>query len=66
MGAVGPAVTWVKPSRCDTATCPEVRIGPADVAIRDSDRPDQIVVFSHDGWRELVDAVKDGEFDGEG
>jgi hypothetical protein len=44
--------------------CPQVaRNVPGVVALRDSERPDEIVTMSTDGWARLSAAVKAGEFD---
>ena len=53
---------WIKSGRCDTANCAEVSIGDASVAIRNSDKPDQYIVFSILDWHTFIEGVKAGEF----
>ncbi|HEX5596345.1 MAG TPA: DUF397 domain-containing protein [Micromonosporaceae bacterium] len=44
--------------------CPEVATNiPGVVALRDSERPKEIVTMSPGGWADLVAAVKAGEYD---
>ncbi|QKV94710.1 DUF397 domain-containing protein [Streptomyces sp. NA02950] len=44
--------------------CPQVAVNvPGVVAIRDSERPAEVVTMTLDGWRDLTLAVKAGKFD---
>ncbi len=64
MDAVAAGVSdWRTPSACDSSACAAVRIGLTDVAVRNTDRPDVAVVFSHEEWRAFIDAARAGEFD---
>ncbi|MFI9598977.1 DUF397 domain-containing protein [Streptomyces sp. NPDC052043] len=44
--------------------CPEVATNvPGQVALRDSERPDEIVTMSTGGWAMLRAAIQAGEYD---
>lgn len=51
---------------CDSSACISVHVGLTDVTIRDTERPDQVIVASLESWRAFREAVKRGEFDEEG
>lgn len=55
---------WVA-VRCDNSSprCPEVTAEGGNVLIRDSERPDEIVTFSRDGWTQFLADARDGRFD---
>lgn len=54
---------WLRPSSCDSSACAELRIGLTDVSVRNSQRPDQTVVFDHAEWAALLADAKAGRFD---
>ena len=55
---------YVRPSHCIGGIgCPEVKIEPDCVRLRLSDRPNKSQTFSYQEWRDLVRAVKAGEYD---
>ncbi|MFG2909335.1 DUF397 domain-containing protein [Kitasatospora sp. NPDC048286] len=57
-------LSWRKPSACgDGNNCPEVAIGPDAVYVRSSLRPDAIAQLDVSEWRDLVAAIRVGEFD---
>ncbi|MER7842946.1 DUF397 domain-containing protein [Kitasatospora sp. NPDC096077] len=44
--------------------CPEVALNvPGVVALRDSERPGEVVTMTREAWVEFTSAVKSGEFD---
>jgi hypothetical protein len=54
---------WHRSRRCETGACVEAtRIGD-DYAIRDSQRPDLVLRFSGEAWREFTASVRSGHFD---
>ncbi|MFE4519194.1 DUF397 domain-containing protein [Kitasatospora sp. NPDC056783] len=54
---------WQRPKSCaDANACPEVAIGPDAVFVRSSLRPDGIAQLTPDEWRDLVSAIRAGEF----
>ncbi|MBD0692508.1 DUF397 domain-containing protein [Streptomyces sp. CBMA123] len=56
--------TWIRPSACSNAgNCPEVAIAPDAVYIRSSLLPDAIAQLTPTEWRDLVSAIRNGEFD---
>ncbi|MBO1420188.1 DUF397 domain-containing protein [Streptomyces sp. FH025] len=56
--------TWKRPKACaDANSCPEVAMGPDAVFVRSSLRPDAIAQLTADEWRDLVSAIRNGEFD---
>lgn len=54
---------WVRPSACNGGGCPEVRVIGDRVAVRDSNRPDEVARFGPADFAALVAAVKRGEYD---
>ncbi|MGW3229486.1 DUF397 domain-containing protein [Kitasatospora sp. NPDC001095] len=57
-------LSWRKPSACgDGNNCPEVAIGPDGIYVRSSLRRDAIAQLTLDEWRDLVSAIRAGEFD---
>ncbi|MFF2141361.1 DUF397 domain-containing protein [Kitasatospora sp. NPDC058190] len=58
------ALHWKRPEACpDGSSCPEVAIGPDSVYVRSSLLPDAIAQLTTDEWRDLVSAIRAGEFD---
>ncbi|MFF1644508.1 DUF397 domain-containing protein [Streptomyces sp. NPDC058240] len=62
-----PVFEFVSATMCrdkKVGNCPQVALNvPGTVAVRDSERPDQVVTMTADGWASLAAAVKAGEFD---
>ncbi len=58
-----PDETWRRPTRCDSASCAEVAIGQMTVVIRNSQRPDDRVIFDHDEWSAFLADAKAGRHD---
>ncbi|MEU3566665.1 DUF397 domain-containing protein [Kitasatospora sp. NPDC006786] len=57
-------LSWKRPEACpDGASCPEVAIAPDAVYVRSSLLPDAIAQLTPDEWRDLVSAIRAGEFD---
>jgi len=59
-------VTWIRSSRCDSATCVEAWPDPAGdtVQVRDSKDPDgPRLRFGRGAWETFVAGVKAGAFD---
>jgi hypothetical protein len=55
---------WHRSSRCSSDACVEIRVTPADVQVRGSQRPDAgALSFDHEEWRAFVAGVRNGEFD---
>ncbi|MDH6707067.1 hypothetical protein P3T27_003796 [Kitasatospora sp. MAA19] len=55
---------WRKPSACgDGNNCPEVAITSDTVYIRSSLLPDAVAHLTTDEWRDLLTAIRAGEFD---
>lgn len=55
---------WERPAACSNASnCPEVSIGPDAVYVRSSLLPDAIAQLTPAEWRDLVSAIRAGEFD---
>lgn len=57
-------MNWIKPQRCDNSSpnCPEVAADDeGNRFVRDSERPDQVVMFSPGGWDALVGSIQDGQ-----
>ncbi|MFE6054305.1 DUF397 domain-containing protein [Kitasatospora sp. NPDC056446] len=54
----------MRPSACANASnCPEVSINPDAVYVRSSLLPDAIAQLTPTEWRDLVSAIRAGEFD---
>ncbi|MFJ1934995.1 DUF397 domain-containing protein [Kitasatospora sp. NPDC088160] len=57
-------LTWQRPESCgDAASCPEVAVTSDAVYVRSSLRPDAIAQLDVTEWRDLVSAIRAGEFD---
>ncbi|WBP88691.1 DUF397 domain-containing protein [Kitasatospora cathayae] len=58
------SVHWKRPAACaDANACPEVAIAPDAVYVRSSLLPDSVAQLTPTEWRDLVSAIRDGEFD---
>lgn len=56
---------WIKPANCESATCLEVRrTGLGNVALRNSNDVNHVVVVSGPEFTALVEAAKAGFYDG--
>ncbi|MFB7905573.1 DUF397 domain-containing protein [Kitasatospora sp. NPDC001309] len=56
--------SWIRPSACANAgNCPEVAVTPDAVYVRSSLLPDAIAQLTPAEWRDLVAAIRNGEFD---
>ncbi|MFE3877823.1 DUF397 domain-containing protein [Kitasatospora sp. NPDC059146] len=56
--------SWIRPAACANANaCPEVAVTPDAVYVRSSLLPDAIAQLTPAEWRDLVAAIRDGEFD---
>ncbi|MFI6113734.1 DUF397 domain-containing protein [Kitasatospora sp. NPDC051164] len=57
-------LNWRRPDACgEGASCPEVAIGPDAVYVRSSLLPDAIAQLTPTEWRDLVSAIRNGEYD---
>ncbi|GHF61972.1 hypothetical protein GCM10018790_44950 [Kitasatospora xanthocidica] len=57
-------VEWRKPNACgDGNNCPEVAITSDAVYVRSSLLPDAVAQLTPTEWRDLVSAIRAGEFD---
>ncbi|MEU6970111.1 DUF397 domain-containing protein [Kitasatospora aureofaciens] len=55
---------WQRPTACgDGNNCPEVAIAPDAVYVRSSLLPDAVARLTPSEWRDLVSAIRNGEFD---
>jgi hypothetical protein len=55
---------WYKASRCaGDHHCVEVADLDAGVAMRNSQRPEDVLTFPKAAWRDLIAGVKAGDFD---
>ncbi|MFJ9694145.1 DUF397 domain-containing protein [Kitasatospora sp. NPDC101183] len=55
---------WKRPKTCaDANACPEVAIGANAVYVRSSLLPDAIAQLTPIEWRDLLTAIRAGEFD---
>ncbi|MFD4394118.1 DUF397 domain-containing protein [Kitasatospora sp. NPDC058397] len=55
---------WQRPESCgDGASCPEVAVTSEAIYIRSSLLPDAIAQLTPAEWRDLVSAIRAGEFD---
>ncbi|MEK2492290.1 DUF397 domain-containing protein [Kitasatospora purpeofusca] len=55
---------WRRPSLCgDGNNCPEVAITGDTVHLRSSLRPTEVTQLTPTEWRDLLTAVRNGEFD---
>ncbi|MFJ2867299.1 DUF397 domain-containing protein [Kitasatospora sp. NPDC087314] len=58
------AIDWKRPEACgEGASCPEVAITSDAVYIRSSLLPDAVAHLTTDEWRDLLTAIRAGEFD---
>jgi hypothetical protein len=63
-GAVWRRAVWRRASDCAHADCVEVAFAGGQAALRDSKRPDGVVlVFTAAEWAAFVAGVRRGEFD---
>lgn len=59
-----PESAWRKSSRSAANGCVEVALLPDHVAVRDSkDRGGPSLLFTKAEWKELIDRIREGEFD---
>ncbi|MFJ2189578.1 DUF397 domain-containing protein [Kitasatospora sp. NPDC087861] len=57
-------IRWKRPDACaDANACPEVAITSDTVYIRSSLLPDAVAHLTTDEWRDLLTAIRAGEFD---
>ncbi|MBD0671231.1 DUF397 domain-containing protein [Streptomyces sp. CBMA156] len=57
-------LAWTRPSSCaNSNNCPEVAVTDGAVYVRSSLLPDAIAQLTPDEWRNLVSAIRSGEFD---
>ncbi|MFD5465290.1 DUF397 domain-containing protein [Kitasatospora sp. NPDC127059] len=57
-------LVWQRPTTCgDGNNCPEVAVTPDAVYVRSSLLPDAVAQLTPDEWRDLVAAIRNGEFD---
>ncbi|MFE7590873.1 DUF397 domain-containing protein [Kitasatospora sp. NPDC057512] len=57
-------LSWTRPTSCaNSNNCPEVAMAPEAVYVRSSLLPDAIAQLTPDEWRDLVSAIRAGEFD---
>lgn len=54
---------WTKSSFCDSSACVEVMITDKAVYIRDTEKPDDIVITTRESWDFVMLGVRAGEFD---
>ncbi|MFE3503580.1 DUF397 domain-containing protein [Kitasatospora sp. NPDC059160] len=55
---------WTRPGGCpDGSSCPEVAVTPDAVYVRSSLLPDAVAQLTPTEWRDLVAAIRNGEFD---
>jgi hypothetical protein len=55
---------WRRARRCDSGACVEIgNLGELIVIRSSTDSGGTRISLSHDGWREFVAGVKDGDFD---
>jgi hypothetical protein len=59
------ALSWFRSTACTGGNC--IEAAPADggtlVALRDSKRPDTVLMFSASAWNDFLDGVAEGDFD---
>ena len=53
---------WHKATFCSGGQCVEVAEVGSSILIRNSNRPDQVLAFTHEEWDVFVKGVKNGEF----
>ncbi|MEV8323830.1 DUF397 domain-containing protein [Kitasatospora sp. NPDC056731] len=57
-------LTWQRPEACgEGPSCPEVAVTSDAVYVRSSLLPDAIAQLTTDEWRDLLSAIRAGEFD---
>ncbi|MEU8920975.1 DUF397 domain-containing protein [Kitasatospora sp. NPDC048545] len=55
---------WKRPEACaDSNACPEIAMGPGAVYVRSSLLPEAVAQLTPAEWRDLVSAIRNGEFD---
>ncbi|MEV7021069.1 DUF397 domain-containing protein [Kitasatospora sp. NPDC093558] len=55
---------WTRPAACaNSGNCPEVAIADGGVYIRSSLKPAAVAELTPSEWRDLVAAIRAGEFD---
>ncbi|MER7752989.1 DUF397 domain-containing protein [Kitasatospora sp. NPDC097643] len=55
---------WKRPEACaDANACPEVAIAEGSVYVRSSLQPTAIAQLTTEEWRDLLSAIRAGEFD---
>ncbi|MBV6698457.1 DUF397 domain-containing protein [Kitasatospora aureofaciens] len=55
---------WMRPAACaNSGNCPEVAASGDAVYVRSSLQPSAIAQLTTDEWRDLVAAIRAGEFD---
>jgi hypothetical protein len=47
-----PEVEWI--NLCDSGTCAQIHYGSDVVKLRHSDRPDDVVSFTHEEWTQVL------------
>ncbi|MFD0273831.1 DUF397 domain-containing protein [Kitasatospora sp. NPDC127111] len=58
------ALEWERPKACaDGASCPEVAVSADTVYLRSSLQPDAVAQLTTAEWRDLLSAIRNGEFD---
>lgn len=52
-------------TRCDNSSpnCPEAEAQGDNILFRDTERPDEAVTFTRQGWTQFLADVRDGRFD---
>ncbi|MFD8705255.1 DUF397 domain-containing protein [Kitasatospora sp. NPDC059648] len=56
--------SWIRPNACSNASnCPEVAVTSDAVYVRSSLLPDAVAQLTPTEWRDLVSAIRNGEFD---
>ncbi|MFE7531168.1 DUF397 domain-containing protein [Kitasatospora sp. NPDC057542] len=57
-------LAWTRPASCaNSNNCPEVAVTSDAVYVRSSLLPEAIAQLTPDEWRDLVAAIRQGEFD---
>ncbi|MFD0412056.1 DUF397 domain-containing protein [Kitasatospora sp. NPDC127116] len=55
---------WARPTSCaNSNNCPEVAVADNTVFVRSSLLPDAVAQLTLSEWRDLVSAIRAGEFD---
>ena len=53
---------WRHSSSCQGGACVEVASLDGRIAVRDSECPENVIIFSASSWRDFVAGVENGEF----